>query len=300
MSFPLRAFAIACTGFVAVQGSSMCTFSSDVGGTNFDLRPLTIDGNSDTQCPRIIDGDIPCTPDTEPSYGYVWNFCADVNRASLPSSCSTTGKSGVALQYNHDYGENFCHILAHYDDEVHTIEYTLLDSTDPTKGVSMSYPHGEECTTGAGYKTAKVDITCANTPRRVVSAQEPDKCQYHMVMSSYYGCPLECPVTGNGLCDSHGHCAMDTVNNKAYCYCNEGYYGSSCSSTKAPTVESYDGLSVQIGFLIALLLTTLALVGGLFYMGMQIKEFREQQIGSYYNSLAGGENEMVETVDFRG
>jgi hypothetical protein len=280
----------------------MCTWSSNVGGTHFDLRPLMIDSKSNAQCPRIKDGDIPCTPEIEDSYEYVWNFCADVNRASLPPQCSAMGKTGVALQYSQDKTESFCHILAHYDDAVHKIEYKLLDSKDPTKGVSMSYPPGEQCTTASGVKSATVDVICSNTARKVVSAQEPDKCQYHMVMSSYYGCPTECPVTGNGLCDSHGHCAMDTVNHKAYCYCNEGYYGASCSSTNAPKNESYDGFSVQVGFLITLLLAALGLTGGLVYMGMQIKVFRQEQIGSYYNTLAGSEHESLENemVDFRG
>lgn len=293
---------LVCAAFLKVAVSSnTCEWNSDVAGTSFDLRPLMIDSKSSTPCPRLIDGDIPCTPEVEPSYGYVWNFCADVTRDSLPDDCSLQGKTGVVLQYNTEDEGMFCHILAHYNDETDYVQYNLLDSRDPTKGVSLTYPPGEACTTGSGPKSATVDVVCANVPSIVVSAQEPTTCHYHMVMKSYYGCPTSCPITGNGLCDSHGHCALDSVNHKAYCFCNEGYYGSSCDSTSAPKQETYDGYSVQVGFLVALLLTALALTGGLVYMGMQIKNFREQQIGSYYKSLAGSENEMVETtVDFRG
>jgi hypothetical protein len=43
--------------------------------TNFDLRGLTVVGD---RAPSyfIKDGDIPCTPEVEPSYNFVWNFCA--------------------------------------------------------------------------------------------------------------------------------------------------------------------------------------------------------------------------------
>ena len=42
-----------------------------------------------------------------------------------------------------------------------------------------------------------------------------------------------------------------------------------------------------------------AFVGGLFYMGKQIGEFRKDQVSSHYKHLPGGESEMVDTVVFR-
>jgi hypothetical protein len=41
-------------------------------------------------------------------------------------------------------------------------------------------------------------------------------------MKSYHGCPIECPITSNGLCDSHGLCEFDKEAEESYCYCNEG------------------------------------------------------------------------------
>jgi uncharacterized protein HemX len=104
-------------------------------------------------------------------------------------------------------------------------------------------------------------------------------------------------VTGNGLCDSHGHCAFDNKKHKPYCYCNEGYSGSSCS-TKGSAKTSYDGHSVQIGLLVTLLLIALGLTGGVVYMAYEVQEFRKQQISSHYNTLPSGDREMVETVNF--
>jgi len=124
-------------------------------------------------------------------------------------------------------------------------------------------------------------------------------CNYHLEMQSYYGCPTECEITNNGLCDSHGHCAFDTVKKQSYCYCNEGYSGGSCSSKASSTSTTYDGFSVQLGLLITLLLLALGLTGGIGYLVFQISEFKKHQISNNYNTLSGGEAELVETVNFR-
>lgn len=138
----------------------------------------------------------------------------------------------------------------------------------------------------------------------------------------------ECPITANGLCDSHGFCGFDSKKQKSYCYwyyaftvdillckyfpvcmyvwilkfdffptppcgwiipnvcafrtrtlliryitlvyfcfdscSNSGYYGSACDSTSAVSASAtaaYDGFSVQIGLLSALLVIALLLTG---------------------------------------
>lgn len=103
------------------------------------------------------------------------------------------GKSGVALQWatfsDTDYD---CNIIGHYDSSSDDLFYSLLDSSNPTKGVSMKYPSGDSCySNGVSVKrSATIDIQCSNTPLTYVSAQEPSLCQYHLVMKSFYGCPI--------------------------------------------------------------------------------------------------------------
>lgn len=104
-------------------------------------------------------------------------------------------------------------------------------------------------------------------------------------------------MTSNGLCNSHGHCAYDYTTKKSYCYCNEGYYGSSCSSTSSGSSAIYDGYSVQIGLLVTLLVLALGLTGAVIYMAFKIAEYRKDQINTNYKSLPG-DHEMVETVNF--
>ena len=50
---------------------------------HLDLQKLTV---VDPSRPSYLleDGDIPCTPETEPKYNFVFNFCADVTAASYP------------------------------------------------------------------------------------------------------------------------------------------------------------------------------------------------------------------------
>lgn len=112
-------------------------------------------------------------------------------------------------------GYQECNVIGrlYNDDKIDDIVYGLLDQSDPSKGISMIYPFGDKCGLGnsAVKRSITVDINCENTKSIIVSALEPSKCQYHMIMKSYYGCPTECPITENGLCNSHGHCAYGNV-----------------------------------------------------------------------------------------
>ena len=64
---------------------------------SFDLNRLTKMGDQPSYL--IKDGDIPCAPETEPTYSFVWNFCSDVTEVSMPSICSDDEKRGAAIQY---------------------------------------------------------------------------------------------------------------------------------------------------------------------------------------------------------
>ncbi len=163
----------------------------------------------------------------------------------------------------------------------------------------MKYPNGEMCNENKKPRSATVDVMCANTKLVIESAEEPSHCQYHLVMKSYHGCPKECPVTSMGLCSNHGHCAYDFVNEKAYCYCNDGYSGADCSSKVVSSgTSTYDGHSVQVGLMVVLIILTVLLISVVGYMYFKIKDYRkEQQYGSEYSSHSM-HAEMVETVHF--
>lgn len=155
------------------------------------------------------------------------------------------------------------------------LSYAMLDSRDPTKGVSISYPSGEKCSSGA-LRTTTLDVQCANTKSRILSAQEPHVCQYHFVMESYHGCPTECPVTKNGLCNSHGHCSFDKNLKAPYCYCNEGYSGSDCADSSSSS-SSFDGNALQSQMLKALVVITILLVAVISFMIYKVIALRKEQ-----------------------
>lgn len=166
------------------------TFFLLPAGAHFDLRSL-IKSAGATESYTIQDGDIPCTPETEPSFNYIWNFCANVPAAALPAECSAIGKNAVVLQWaNYGQGQQYCYIVGHYDQSQHELGYNLLDIHDPSKGLSITYPSGETCDSNrAVTRSATIDVECANTPYTIVSAQEPTTCNYHLTMKSYHGCP---------------------------------------------------------------------------------------------------------------
>jgi hypothetical protein len=52
-----------------------CEWKS-LSGAHYDLKPLMLSPGMASF--EIKDGDIPCTPEEEPAYSYVWNFCGEV------------------------------------------------------------------------------------------------------------------------------------------------------------------------------------------------------------------------------
>mmetsp|Transcript_12579 Transcript_12579/g.12991 ORF Transcript_12579/g.12991 Transcript_12579/m.12991 type:complete len:303 (-) Transcript_12579:544-1452(-) len=266
-------------------------------GAHYDLKPLIL--KSDASPYSIIDGDIPCTPETEPSFSYQWNFCSSVGSSFIPDVCKSKGISdAVALQYAIYPGYSDCYVIGKYDPTNDDLSYTLLDEKDPTKGVSMKYALGEKCKSVDRLRSVSIDLLCADVPMKIISAQEPSKCQYHMVVESYHGCPTECPITENGLCNSHGHCAYDPVNRLPYCYCNKGYSGPSCkkdsssSSSESSSSSGYDGYTIQLTLLIVLVIITIGLVGVIGFMIYKVTNLRQQQADDY-TALAGGAAEMT-------
>lgn len=213
----------------------VCVWNSHTGA-NFDLRALTATGKEKSYL--IVDGDIPCTPEIEPSFSFVWNFCAKVTADSVPEICSSIHQAAAALQYVQRTSDGYheCNVIGNYDELRDDTHYSLLDSNNPAKGVSVKYPFGDKCPQGQ-LRSATIDVYCDNVHSTIMSALEPNVCEYHMVMKSYYGCPVECPITKHGLCDSHGHCAYDSNTKEAYCYCNDGYHGAACDSKGSSTGE---------------------------------------------------------------
>lgn len=154
-----------------------------------DLRPLTVTDPKALSY-LIKDGDIPCTPEIEPTYSYVFNFCTDVTLASFPSGVCKETQMGAALQYiDRKDGYKECNVIGLYDPARDDTYFSLLDPKDPSKGVSMKYMFGHKCPNGQ-LRSATIDVMCQNTKEPIIdSATEPTECGYHLIMRSMHGCP---------------------------------------------------------------------------------------------------------------
>ena len=107
-------------------------------------------------------------------------------------------------------------------------------------------------------------------------------------MHSWHGCPLECPVTGGGLCNSHGHCAYDRSKKKAMCYCNDGWTGAGCDTTSTSMLDLSESNgtyyhNVQVGLLVTLLLIAMGLIAIVIFMVYRIAAYRKEHMQDYYS-----------------
>lgn len=102
--------------------------------------------------------------------------------------------------------------------------------------------------------------------------------------------PQQCPLTSKGLCNSHGHCAYDSITRRPHCFCNSGYGGEACDSpssssdssssnsgSSSSTVETSTAFKVELGFLIVLVVVMVILVAFVVYLVLKVAEFRKMQ-----------------------
>ncbi len=114
-----------------------CQWNSLAGAT-FNLQPLTV-VSSEAMSYHIRDGDIPCTEETEPTYSFIWNFCHKVTNASIPHHICRDGQQGAAIQYLNRSSDGYheCHVIGRYNALNDDNEFSLLESHNPARGVSM-------------------------------------------------------------------------------------------------------------------------------------------------------------------
>ena len=202
----------------------VCTYA--VSGNTYDLTSLKV--TDLTSRSYLLEGD-----SGEDEYSYLLNICGPVTPVDLPRVCN--GYMGAVLQYKLGLMNGACYVAGRYDandDDDDTSTFSLIDTADPAKGLSLTYESGDNCAKGV-VRSTTVDVYCANTEVLMKSASENSarKCAYRIVMESWYGCPKECGVTSDGLCSSHGACTTDKATGGSYCKCDSGYSGSSCESS---------------------------------------------------------------------
>jgi hypothetical protein len=133
---------------------------------------------------------------------------------------------------------------------------TRADSTNPSRGIYLTYTGGDLCSNGSP-RSLKVWLLCYNDPNNIPDSElvyEGDSttagstCAYEIFLKSLYGCPVECPSPANQtsgvpqLCSNHGVCDFDSVLGASRCFCNPGWTGKDCGSVvRAPRRPDVDG-----------------------------------------------------------
>lgn len=209
------------------------------------------------------------------NFTYTFNICGNVNK--VPADCvgqpcvPTRGgagalhKTGVRLTcpppppllplcraspaYQYINGTGTC---AYLGTDVSLAPFTpqssLLDTTQPASGFSMTYISGRSCPNGNGAaRTMTISFTCAPFPLPPAGSflpwgyyvEETNTCEYNAIFFSTQGCPQECPVGANGgLCSNNGICGYDKNLNSgtggARCFCDDDFLDADCSNPRSP------------------------------------------------------------------
>ena len=103
---------------------------------------------------------------------------------------NSASAASTAIQYLNRSQDGYkeCELVGQYDPNYDDIHFKLLDDYDTSKGVSITYGLGDKCGNTNKYRSATIDVMCSNVEVAVESATEPDTCEYHFLMKSYYGC----------------------------------------------------------------------------------------------------------------
>lgn len=156
-----------------------------------------------------------------------------------------------------------------------------MDTTDPSKGVAVTYTGGDQCNHGGTpghplHRQITLVLSCADvaTPSPQL-AYEPAHCVYTVTMPTVYGCPVECPIGGESrrLCGGHGICGYDQTNSVAKCFCDTGYGGLACDM--AVDASTGGGNGAVIGLLVTVLIIAAVLGVGLFFVVRMLRAYRQ-------------------------
>lgn len=232
-------------------------------------------------------GDVPCTETQEKNYTYYVGICSSVPSSSLPQSvCSNSDIAKVeaansyAVQVTVDgtCTGNDCHCHSagiKQGSDGNSYMWSLVNDNDPTEGVALTYPSGEQCHIHSGETVAPdremtIRFLCSDTVAATPSrAEEISHCHYEVDIQSIHGCPTQCGTKDGKLCGGHGICAFDKTNKKAKCFCDDGWEGSETCDSKA-TPES----SPVVSLLIVVVLVCIALGVGVFMLFRQIQSYQ--------------------------
>lgn len=202
------------------------------------------------------------------------------------------GTASPAYQYfEPGYGQprDRCHRLGG-PVSTSTVSYSLYDPTNPSKGLSIQYTGGDQCGSNTLVnRSLKLWVLCYNDAANilddeVVLTSTSNPCSFEIFLKSSYGCPSSCPMPNKQICNNHGVCDFDSIQNQPRCFCNPGYEGDDCTDVTPPPTTVLSTGSAAMVAIILILTAILGFLGYLWYF--KISKLRLDTTA--YKSLAAG------------
>ena len=245
-----------------------CRYDFEKNGASFDLTRFQLPLGQSYKLDDVVD-----TATETDDYTYEFNVCSDLRTLPVcraPGACQEQrGGIGAAYQIlenvrNHN---GSCVFLG----TASNATWSLLDETDGTTGVKLSYSNGAACS-GGRLREFNMLFQCSKLNSVVPSTgvDEPTGCQYTVTFNSVYGCPTSC-ISGSTLCGNHGICAVDKGTNATHCYCNNGWGGEKCTDAQTSAGQAASPAAVLAGISLVLLVILLGLGVFLWYTIQKLK-----------------------------
>ena len=159
-----------------------CSFTSTDGWV-YDLSPLTKPDGVEDYHVRF----------EKQQYSLTLNICSNVDKTKLEPSCKQhlqNGELSPVYQTN-DPGKS-CYYLGNVDKP----KWEVMDTTNPRKGVVLTYTDGQQCGV-RGKRSVSYHMVCANNFLSFEPpsfAYESPVCHYNIVWPTIHACPTS--VTG--------------------------------------------------------------------------------------------------------
>ena len=174
-----------------------CSFTSTDGWV-YDLSPLTKPDGVEDYHVRF----------EKQQYSLTLNICSNVDKTKLEPSCKQhlqNGELSPVYQTN-DPGKS-CYYLGNVDKP----KWEVMDTTNPRKGVVLTYTDGQQCGV-RGKRSVSYHMVCANNFLSFEPpsfAYESPICHYNIVWPTIHACPTS--VTGPGLSTLCLHASLYTL-----------------------------------------------------------------------------------------
>lgn len=220
------------------------------------------------------------------TYEYQFDVCKSLDE--IPNACDAQkAKLSGAVQINKSRTE--CYTL---NDDFSKAKIALINESDPSIGVSLTYSGGQPCGNLETKRELKINFICRDAPKYseikndVVVEHEEKPCFYETSVSTGAGCPTECPVVNDQVCGGNGVCAWNSLRFTSQCFCNEGKTGVDCSLTVKK--EGVSNTGVAFIFLCILLSLVLMLLGFMWYKmrRLEVDPDAYEALGDKFNTVA--------------